>query len=135
MRPLRRHQEPEISLAPLIDVVFLLLIFFMVTASFTREAELSIDLPEASSATPPQDQNTIDVTIDVQGRFYVNQKLVVNRKLDSLKQALQQLTKPDSEPLLVITADANTPHQAVVMVMDAARQLGILHVSLATRQP
>ncbi len=127
------RQEPDVNLTPLIDVVFLLLIFFMVSTTFTRESQISVDLPQSTAKPVETDQTTIEVTIDAQGHYYVNQQLVVNKKLDTLKRALQIAVGDNKNPALIINADAKTTHQSVVTAMDAARQLGIVHLSLATQ--
>ena len=128
------RQDPDINLTPLIDVVFLLLIFFMVSTTFTRESEITVDLPEASVTEQPQEEHPVEIIIDAQGRFYVNQQLVVNKKLETLVQALKKVMGDGQPPPLVINADAQTPHQFVVTAMDAARVVGITHLSLATKQ-
>jgi len=127
------REEPDVNLTPLIDVVFLLLIFFMVSTTFTRESQISIDLPESSAKPVASDETSIDVSIDNQGRYYVNQQLVVNKKIETLKQALRLAIGDKESPALIINADANSTHQSVVTAMDAARQLGIVHLSLATK--
>jgi len=127
------REEPDINLTPLIDVVFLLLIFFMVSTTFTRESQISIDLPESSTEAVEPDETSIEVTIDDQGRYYVNQQLVVNKKFETLKQALRLAIGDIEKPSLIINADAKSTHQSVVTAMDAARQLGIVHLSLATQ--
>lgn len=129
-----QDQEPEISLTALIDVVFLLLIFFMISTSFNRESEINIDLPEATAQKEESEQNVIDLTIDREGRFYINGKKVVNTQITTLIKALKLVVKDQKEPALLISADGRTPHQAVVTAMDAARTLGINHLSLATKQ-
>ncbi len=128
-------QDPEVNLTSLIDVVFLLLIFFMVSTTFTKESEITVDLPEASAEPVEVAIAPIDLTIDMKGRFYINQQKVVNRQTATLKKALQLATDGRKDVSLVISADANTPYQAVVTAMDAARQLGIVKLSLATKQP
>lgn len=133
LRP-SRGVEPEINLTPLIDVVFLLLIFFMVSTSFTHESEIRIDLPQASVEQVESQDSPIEISIDAQGRFYVNQQQVVNTRIDTLIKALKIALDKQQDPALIITADANTPHQAVVTAMDAARQLGIVRLSIATKQ-
>jgi biopolymer transport protein ExbD len=127
------RQEPDVNLTPLIDVVFLLLIFFMVSTTFTRESRISIDLPESSAEPVESEETSIEVTIDDQGRYYVNQQLVVNKKIETLKQAIRLAVSDKENPALIINADAKSTHQAVITAMDAARQLGIVHLSLATR--
>lgn len=134
MKP-RRSEDPEISLTPLIDVVFLLLIFFMVSTTFTRETQITVNLPEAKAEELDQERTIVDVVIDVEGRYYVNNQLLVNRQIDTLRSALEGVVKGGSDATLLISADAQTPHQAVITAMDAARQAGILNVSLATRNP
>jgi biopolymer transport protein ExbD len=125
----------EINLTPLIDVVFLLLIFFMVTTTFTRETRLTVDLPEAQGVAQEQQQEQLEITIAADGKYAVNGKALVNTKPEVLKAALIELSGGDNSLPLVITADALTPHQAVVTAMDVAGQLRFLHLSITTRQP
>ncbi len=127
-------QDPEVNLTPLIDVVFLLLIFFMVSTTFTKESEITVDLPEASAEPVEAVLAPIDLTIDVKGRFYINQQKVVNRQIGTLKKAIKLAVDGRKDVSLVISADANTPHQAVITAMDAARQLGIVKLSIATKK-
>ena len=130
----KERQDPDINLTSLIDVVFLLLIFFMVSTTFTRESEISINLPESSAETTENEQTTVDLSIDSQGRFYLNNKQVINTSINTLIKALKVVIKDPQEVSLIISADGQTPHQAVVTAMDAARQLGITRLSIATRQ-
>jgi biopolymer transport protein ExbD len=134
LRP-QRPEAPEINLTPLIDVVFLLLIFFMVTTSFRDEGRLRLQLPEADAqAVPSEELELIEVTIDRSGRFTVNARRVNGRDLETLTQALRSaLGTEDSRPVL-IKADAQAEHQAVMRVLDAARQLGLSQIAFATRQ-
>ncbi len=125
----------EINLTPLIDVVFLLLIFFMVTTTFTKETRLTVDLPEAQGVAQEQQKEQLEITISADGRFAVNGKALVNSDPATLKSALDQMSNGDNSMPLVITADAVTPHQAVVTAMDVAGQLGILHLSITTQEP
>jgi biopolymer transport protein ExbD len=128
-----REPSPEITLTPLIDVVFLLLIFFMVSTTFERDAELLVELPQASSEAEPARQDTIEVVVDVQGRFYVGGHQLVNTQLDTVRRALEQAAEGLDEPQVVVSADAQTPHQAVVTVMDAARRAGLVRLTFAAR--
>jgi biopolymer transport protein ExbD len=132
LRP-RRGETPDINLAPLIDVVFLLLIFFMVSTTFDRNSQLAIELPEAT--VPPQEQNpqSIEVAIDAGGRYYVNGVELINTQLSSVVQALRKAAAGREQVPIVITADGKSPHQSVVTVMDAARRLGFVHLTFATR--
>jgi biopolymer transport protein ExbD len=127
------RESPDINLTPLIDVVFLLLIFFMVSTTFNRESELSVELPEATAEPDEKQPDSIEVAIDAQGRYYVNGRQLVNTQVKSIKQALAQVAGEREAPPIVISADAQSPHQSVIAVMDAARQLGFLHLSFAAR--
>ncbi|MDJ0655881.1 MAG: biopolymer transporter ExbD [Xanthomonadales bacterium] len=128
----KKKAEPQIELAPLIDVVFLLLIFFMVTTTFERQARLRIDLPEASEQPATLEQERLEIAISEDGRFFVDNNEVVNRSLETLKQALEKAAGSDREQPVTIRADANTPHQAVVTAMDAVNQAGFVNLSIAT---
>ena len=123
----------DINLTPLIDVVFLLLIFFMVSTTFERDSELSIELPQASAAPEVRNPQSIEVTIDARGRIYIDGRQLVNTQSQTVVQALREASKDREAPPLVISADANTPHQAVVQIMDAARELGFVRLTFATR--
>ncbi|MEQ8483560.1 MAG: biopolymer transporter ExbD [Pseudomonadales bacterium] len=132
----RRRDEAGVDLTPLIDVVFLLLIFFMVSTTFIRETQLEIDLPEADGALQEIDDEVIEISIDRRGDYAVNQRLLVNTEITTLRRALQQaLGERPPSMRVIITADANTSHQAVVRAMDAAGQVGLSRVSITTRQP
>lgn len=129
-----RDEEPQLNLTPLIDVVFLLLIFFMVSTTFDKQAELSIDLPEADGK-PVKVQKTfkIEIAIDGQGHYFVNQRRLKEDNLKTLKRAIE-ITKADHKtPRVIISSDKNTPYQAFITAMDAAKQLGLEHVNLATK--
>ena len=131
----QKNQELNVNLTPLIDVVFLLLIFFMVSTTFTRETRLNLDLPEASGEPASSVIEQIDIVINAEGQYLVNDKALVNNQLTTLKQALQLASEGDFTVPLVISADARTPHQAVISAMDAAGQLGFSRLSLTTREP
>lgn len=122
----------EVNLTPLIDVVFLLLIFFMVTTTFNQQAELRVDLPEASSEAKTIETVTIEITIDPKGTYFVNGGSLANNKAETLKRSLQKIIDNDKEKSVVIRADATTPHQAVVTAMDIVSRLGISRLSIAT---
>lgn len=132
---MRRRERGDVSieLAPLIDVVFLLLIFFMVSTTFIRESELNVDLPEATSKAQPPEGEVIDVTISADGDYAVNGRLLAGHDLATLMRAMRDANGADGHHQLVITADANARHQAVVRVMDAAGQLGLTQLSITTR--
>jgi biopolymer transport protein ExbD len=132
----RPRTEVSIELTPLIDVVFLLLIFFMVSTTFIRETQLDLNLPEATGdLQQPEDQNIV-VTIAEDGTYAVNDQALVNNQLATLMRALQQQMGEDDAPKqLIITADANATHQAVVRAMDAAGQVGLTSLSITTQAP
>ena len=133
LRP--QPREPvEINLTPLIDVVFLLLIFFMVSTTFNRDSELSIELPAAAAEAPQQKEDSIEVAIDAKGRFYVNGRQLVNTQASTVREALRSAGISKETPP-VLNADAKAPYQAVITVMDVAQQLGYGHLRFATRQP
>ncbi len=134
LRP-QRGEGPDVNLTPLIDVVFLLLIFFMVSTTFDREAELKIQLPEAAGDERERPDEPVEITIDAQGRYYVNRQEVVNTRLETLKTAIEKAQAGRKDPPLIISADARTPHQAVIRAMDATRQLGIVHITFAAKRP
>ena len=132
----RGRHEATVELTPLIDVVFLLLIFFMVSTTFVRETQLKIDLPEASGEVQEVEPETIEIIIDRRGEYSVSGRLLVNSEKRTLIKALQDVRNPDAtSSRVVITADAQTAHQAVVRAMDAAGSVGLTQISITTRQP
>lgn len=131
----RQREEPDVNLTPLIDVVFLLLIFFMVSTTFSRETEISIDLPEATGEVLQSERTVVEISIDSEGRFFVNREEVLNTQIATLKQAMTRAAGDDGKPQIILSADRRTPHQSVVMAMDAARQLGFYQLTFATSEP
>ncbi|MES9871436.1 MAG: biopolymer transporter ExbD [Sedimenticola sp.] len=135
LRP-HRKESPELNITPLIDVVFLLLIFFMVSTTFDRESRIKVELPEAATQDEKnQDEKQLDIVVDAKGRYYVNQKEVVNTELETLKRAIEKASGVRRDLPVIITADANAAHQSVIKVMDAASQLGFVHMTFAAKQP
>ncbi|BFM11526.1 biopolymer transporter ExbD [Simiduia litorea] len=130
-----KREEESVNLTPLIDVVFLLLIFFMVSTTFTKETHLSIDLPEAKGEVAESQPQHIEILIHADGSYAINGQTLVDKKLPTLLRALQSVGNDNTKTPLIITADAATPHQSVVTAMDAAGQLGFVHLSLTTRRP
>ncbi len=127
-----RKDDIDLNLTPLIDVVFLLLIFFMVSTTFEKTSKLKIDLPEASNKAQQQENLKIVIGIDVKGNYYVNDRQLVNTQLKTLKMALTKVADGNTDIPVVLRADAKTPHQAVVTAMDAASQLGLTRLSIST---
>ncbi|MBD3735934.1 MAG: biopolymer transporter ExbD [Pseudomonas balearica] len=128
------RENVDIGLAPLIDVVFILLLFFVVTTTFTRETQLKVDLPEAASGTPPQQTEVkqLEVVIDIEGNYSLNGKALLKSDLDALMAALSKESDGDNSLPLIISADGKTPHQAVITAMDAAGKLGFAHLRITT---
>lgn len=132
LRPGYKEESVEVNLTPLIDVVFLLLIFFMVSTTFDKHAKLKVSLPESSTKAVQQQGDPLVLSIDAKGNYFLNERQVVNQKLKTLKQAIQKTIGDNKDTTIVLRADANTPHQYVVRAMDAASQLGLTKLSIAT---
>ncbi|HSX89193.1 MAG TPA: biopolymer transporter ExbD [Pseudomonas sp.] len=128
------RENVEINLASLIDVVFILLLFFVVTTTFTRETQLKVDLPEAATGAPPEqtELKQLEVLIDAQGGYALNGQALLKSDLAALMAALQKESAGDNSLPLIISADAKTPHQAVITAMDAAGKLGFAHLRITT---
>jgi len=125
--------EPELNLTSLIDVVLLLLVFFMVTTSFVRESELTIRLPEAADSAERSGANPVlEITISATGRYFVNQRALVDSRAETLKAAIVKLTPDLEADSVTITADAEASHQSVVTAMDVAGKLGFVNISIST---
>jgi biopolymer transport protein ExbD len=132
-RAKRKYDEPDVNILPLIDVVFLLLIFFMVTTTFERESEISITLPEASQEKVTPELDKIEIAIDKNGRVFINGEALPDSRFLTIRDALaENLVDVDQVPV-IISADAEATHQMVVRVMDAARQLNLRQITFATQ--
>ncbi len=131
----RRREEPEIVVIPLIDVLLMLLIFFMVATSFDKYSQMKIKLPESSATVETEQRPVVEIAIDAQGRYYVNKQELLNTDTETVKQALQKAAEGVKDPQLILSADRMTPHQAVITAMDAARQLGFVNLTFATSSP
>jgi biopolymer transport protein ExbD len=134
LRPSPR-KSPEVDVTPLIDVVFLLLIFFMVSTTFERESQILIELPEATGEEVDHKQDELDITINIAGTFFVNQREVINTEIETLKQAISKAVGERRNLPVIINADARTPHQAVMTAMDAASQLGLTKMTFSAHRP
>lgn len=130
----QNKEELSLNLTPLIDIVFLLLIFFMVSTTFTKENHLSINLPEADGEVSDAPRQMVEVLIDKDGQYSINGKSLISNKLITLKQAIEKESKGDRSLPFIITADAATPHESVVRAMDAAGQLGFSRLSITSKQ-
>ncbi|QFU76129.1 biopolymer transporter ExbD [Halioglobus maricola] len=131
----QRLDDVSVNLTPLIDVVFLLLIFFMVSTSFTRETSLSIDLPEAQGEIKDAVEEEVEILIDEGGSYRVNGQGLVDNSMRTLQAAIYKVSAGDTTMPMIITADAQAAHEDVVRAMDAAGQMGFVHLSITTRQP
>lgn len=135
----RRHSRgrdnTELNVTSMIDVLLILLIFFILTTTFSRESQLHLSLPEAAGEKAESDKS-IEIGIDAEGRFFVDHNEVVNGDLETLKSALRQAAaRGDDNKTVLISADRKTPHQAVITALDAASQLGLNRVTFAAIAP
>ena len=129
-----RRDEVNLDITPLIDVVFLLLIFFMVSTTFEHNSEINITLPSSSKEVTEAKPDAVNIGLDSQGNVYINDKALVNAQLETIKTALSAALVGLNEPPIIISADSNATHQSVVRVMDAARQLGLIKITFATQE-
>lgn len=131
LRP-RRREDPELNLTSLIDVVLLLVIFFMVSTTFVEEGRLRVELPSASEEPVARPQDPIVVTVTAQGSYRVNEQGLVNNAPETLRAALVRVSEGERDRPLTIRADARATHQTVVTAMDVAARLGFRQVNIAT---
>jgi len=130
---LRPRTQPEVNLTSLIDVVLLLLIFFMVSTSFVKQSQIAISLPQADSAAVVEEvPEQIDIMITETGTFLVNGRELINSRVETIRNALQKVSGGDNTLPMTISADANAKHQDVVTAMDVAGRLGFTRISIAT---
>ena len=130
---LRPRTQPEVNLTSLIDVVLLLLIFFMVSTSFVKQSQIAISLPQADSAAVIEEASEqIDIMITETGSFLVNGRELINSRVETIRNALQMVSGGNNGLPLTISADANARHQDVVTAMDIAGRLGFTRISIAT---
>ncbi len=135
LRAGRSRDEPEINFIPLIDVLLVILIFLMVTTTYQRVAELQITLPEAAADPLQQRPKEINVGVDVQGRYVIDKNVFQFTTVAALADALKRAAGDAKEPVVIINADANATHQSVIHVMEAARMVGLIHITFATQTP
>jgi biopolymer transport protein ExbD len=133
LRGQRPHDEPEINFIPLIDVLLVILIFLMVTTTYQRFAELQITLPEADADPVKERPAEINVAIDSQGRYVIDRTVFQFTTPAALAAELRRVAGTAKEPVVIISADASATHQAVVNVMEAARQAGLVRITFATQ--
>jgi len=128
----RPREEPEVNLTSLIDVVFLLLIFFMVSTSFVKESRLTITLPEAESEAPAAEAERLEIAVTAAGTLLVNGRELVNNSPATLRRALLEVSGGDTTLPVIIVADADARHQSVVTIMDVAGRMGFVKIDIAT---
>jgi biopolymer transport protein ExbD len=134
LRP-RRTKPPRIDITPLIDVVFLMLIFFMVSTTFDKQTQLKVDLPSASAVQEKeQSEDKIEVTIDPKGHFYVNERELVSHDAPTLQRAIQKIADGRRDLPVIVSGDRNAPLQAMVTVMDVTARLGMTRLSIKAAQ-
>jgi len=128
-----RREELEINLIPLIDVLLVILIFLMVTTTYSRYSELQINLPTADASKPQEQPNQINVAVDSQGRYVVNKVPVTFRGPNSFAEELKRAGGGTADPMIVINADAVATHQSVISIMEAARIAGYSRITFTTQ--
>lgn len=131
-RPL--DEEPEVNLIPLIDILLVVLIFLAISTTYSKYAELKIELPTADAMQPAVRPNEINVAVTADGRYALERKVIGAPEVPELAAALQRAAQGKDSPLIIINADAQAPHQAVISVMEAARLAGIVRISFATQK-
>jgi len=129
----RLRDEPEINFIPLIDVLLVILIFLMVTTTYQRVAELQITLPEADAEQMKQRPKEINVGIDAQGQYVIDKNVFQYTTVAAIAEALNRASGGSKDAVVIINADANSTHQSVIHVMEAARQVGLVHITFATQ--
>ena len=129
------REEPEVNLTSLIDVVLLLLVFFMVSTTFVKESEIKLRLPQAqATAISNEPVDMLEIAISASGSYTVNKQSLVNSRPETLRRALRKLAGDDRSKPITIRADANAKHQHVVTAMDVAGRLGFVNINIATTQ-
>jgi biopolymer transport protein ExbD len=131
----RSHDEPEINLIPMIDVLLVIIIFLMLTTTYAKFSGLEINLPTADASKQAETPNEIDVAVTASGQILINKSPLTAGDIKSIAEGLQRAAGPRPDPVIVINADAKATHQSVVDVMQAAQTAGYPHISFATQAP
>ncbi len=131
----RREDYPEINLIPFIDILLVIVIFLAVTTTYARFAELKINLPTSTAEQTPTQPKQIEVAVAEDGRYQIDERALGDANIDALAAALQAAATNQTDPVVVINADARATHQAVVNVMEAARRVGLARITFATQTP
>ena len=128
----RAHEEPEINLVPLIDVILVLIIFFVITTTFDLNSALKLELPRANAEQTEAPSRALSVLVNADGRYFIDEHEALRTDVESLKRTIVDVVGEDRDRPVLLRADARTPHQAVVTAMDALGQLGFRRISIAT---
>lgn len=131
----RGHDEPEINLIPLIDVLLVIIIFLMLTTTYSKFSGLEINLPTADASKQAEQPNEVNVAITASGQVLVNKVPLVAADVNGISEALRRAAGDRTDPVIVINADAKATHQSVVNIMQAAQTAGYPHISFATQSP
>lgn len=129
----RYREEPEINLVPMIDVMLVILIFLMITTTYSRYTELQINLPTADAEKQPERPNEVTVLVNAQGQYVINKSPVAFSSVERLSEELRHASNTLKDPVVVISADASATHQAVVRVMEASRLAGLSQITFTTQ--
>jgi biopolymer transport protein ExbD len=129
----RERDEPEINLIPMIDVLLVILIFLMITTTYSKFSGLEINLPTAETQKPPEQSNEIDVIVTAAGQVMVNRSPLASVDVPAIAEGLRRAAGARKDPVIIINADAKATHQSVVDVMQAAQAAGYPHISFATQ--
>lgn len=132
IRDFRADDEPEINLVPLIDVILILIIFFVVTTTFDARSVLKLQLPQANGEPSEASAKALSVLVNAEGRYFVQDREALRTDLESLKRTIVEVAGDDRKRPVLLRADARTPHQSVVTALDALGQLGFRQISIAT---
>lgn len=128
------RDEPDINLIPFIDILLVVLIFLMLTTTYSKFKELQVNLPVADAQTPRQNPQEIIVAVASDGRYAINRESADGTSVESLQRALGAAASGMKDPVVIISADASATHQSVINVMDAARRAGLVQITFATQQ-
>ena len=131
----KSREDPEINLIPMIDVLLVILIFLMVTTTFSQIAELQISLPTADAEKPADKPAAVNVAVDASGRYVINGAVVAFNGVEPLSLDLRRAAGNNPDPVIIISADAKATHQSVINVMEAARLSGYSRITFATQAP
>ena len=131
----RQKEEPEINLVPMIDVLLVILIFLMITTTYSKFSELEVSLPQAASSQQTDSPNVINITVNASGSYTINRNQVESSNAEQISEELRKTAGNHADPVIVISADAAATHQSVITVMEAARLAGYNHITFTTQNP